>query len=190
MTDKLGFTLIELLIVVSIMALLTVFGLLGFQNFNKSQSLKIAAGELKANLRFAQNSALSGVASTISCSDVTRAGGLFKGYQAIFTQGDKTYKIVEKCGTPTGSGVIDGVLRTYTLPNIDGITIGSVNPFANSSPTCGGNLCILFAPVNQGVQFVPDPGESTSNATVTLHGAASGDYQIVVTKTGNIYETK
>ncbi len=185
-----GFTLIELLIVLSIIGLLAAFGLVGFANFNRGQSLKLAAQEMKANLRLAQNSALSGAAVSVGCSDVARQGGLFKGYQAVFDQNSKSYSVIEKCGSQTGSGIIDGVIRTYTLPNVDDIAIAQLSPSAPASQTCSANLCILFKPVNQGMDFVPALPDGSDAATITLKGKTSGDYRVLITKNGDIYETK
>lgn len=188
--SSLGFTLIELLIVLSIIGLLTAFGLVGFANFNRGQSLKLAAQELKTSLRFAQNSALSGVAVSVGCSDVARQGGLFKGYQVVFFQDAKSYDVIEKCGNPSGSGIIDGIKRTYTLPNVDSITFAQLSPNAPASPTCSGNLCILFKPVSQGIDFVPSLPDGSGAATITLRGQTSGDYKVIITRSGDIYETR
>ena len=186
-----GFTLIELLIVLSIISLLTVFGLIGFHNFNRGQSLKLAAQELKTNLRFAQNSALSGLTG---CSDPVTSGGLFQGYQAIFTKDKTTYQIAEKCAGGTATPVV----RSYNLPALDLVKIAGFTPSgsapAASCQTAGQgvtdeNLCVTFLPVNQGVSFYSSDAAAVL-VTITLRSQTSGDYQVVVTKTGDIYEKK
>lgn len=83
-----GFTLIELMVVISIIALLAGGGVAAFSSFNKTQTLKAAANDLKNNLRLAQSKALS-QEKPAGCS-------CLNGYQV--TIAPSSYSIQAFCG--------------------------------------------------------------------------------------------
>ena len=86
-----GYTLIELLIVFSIIGILLGIGIVSYNDFNKRQTLKGAALNLKNDLRAAQNKALAGE-KPAGCGTNSLAGHRLK-----FTDGSN-YKIVAVCG--------------------------------------------------------------------------------------------
>jgi len=58
---KKGFTLIEVLLTMMILASLSALTFAGFSSISKGQLLKDATGQVKSNLRYIQNQAVSGV---------------------------------------------------------------------------------------------------------------------------------
>ena len=97
-----GFTLIELVLVFGIIFTVTGLSFAGFQDISKVQFLKDAALELKSNLRYAQNLAISGV-KPAGCS------GDLIGYKVAFRQYDNLYFISARCS------LSDGPVKVYKL---------------------------------------------------------------------------
>jgi len=98
-----GYSLIELLVVMAIIAILAMFGIAAYQQFNKTQTLRQAAMTVKNDLRKAQTRAMaSEKPPTSSCT-------ILDGYQVTFT--DSSYQVQAKC-SPTSPGVP----TSYNLP--------------------------------------------------------------------------
>jgi len=99
--QNLGFTLIELMVTISIIAILAGLGTARYINFNKTQTLKSVANDLKNNLRLAQNKALV----------QEKPGGCvnFEGYRVNTT----SYSLVALCnGAELGSS-----RKYFSLPS-------------------------------------------------------------------------
>lgn len=100
----LGFSLIEIIVVVGIMASLTGFILVSYNNFNTNQKLKQAVKTLRSDLRFVQTRAYSGLKpSGVVCENLV-------GYRLSFTSTSYSYQAVcfpDVAVTPT----------TINLPN-------------------------------------------------------------------------
>lgn len=103
--SKLGFTLIELLVAVSIITIFFSLGMAQYVKFNRQQILKQAALELKTNLIYAQNMALSGKKKCL---------GGFDGILAEFDGANEEYTISSSCNQG-GSVVLIGS-GPYELP--------------------------------------------------------------------------
>ncbi len=83
-----GFSLIEIIVVVGIMASVTGFILVSYNNFNTNQKLKQAAKTLRSDLRFVQTRAYSGLKpSGVVCTNIV-------GYQLSFTATTYSYQAV------------------------------------------------------------------------------------------------
>lgn len=122
-----GFSLIELLISITIFGILVGIGMASYNEFNKTQTLKQAALNLKNDLRVAQNKALSGEKTTCAQLD---------GYRVTFSnpQPDQgQYVLAAACAG--GSSV-----------NVDSVLLPK-NIFFNPLPSS-----LLFKVLGQGVQ--------------------------------------
>jgi len=162
-----GYTLIELLVVVAIISLFFFLALAAYQSFNKSQALITAAHEVKSALRDAQNRAMSGEKD---CSTLELSGWKF-----TWVASGLTYSLQSCC--PGGCGPVACVcspattLKTYKLPNVDGIT------FYNSGQ-------VFFKPVN-GLAEIPAVGSE-----LCLKSNSNTSYKISVSTSGGISEEK
>jgi prepilin-type N-terminal cleavage/methylation domain-containing protein len=128
-----GYTLVEVLVVLSIMAVLFASGYSNYRDFSRRQAITNTSKSLQADLRLAQQTALSGNLPTDSaCNGVNRLEGyLFNVVSAT------TYEIKAKCTGGTAAPV-----KTVTLT--PGITIAV--PFPAPNP-------ILFKVLGQGTNI-------------------------------------
>lgn len=105
-----GYSLIELLVVMAIIAILAVFGIAAYQQFNKTQTLRQAAMTVKNDLRKAQTRAMASEKPTTGCTALD-------GYKVSFTSAN-TYQIQAKCsnglGSPTDYSLPTGINFTFT----------------------------------------------------------------------------
>ncbi|MBI4999387.1 type II secretion system protein [Candidatus Gottesmanbacteria bacterium] len=101
-----GYTLIELLIVFSIIGILLGMGVVAYNDFNKRQTLKGAALNLKNDLRQAQNKALAG--------EKTCTGSL-DGYEVSFSS--TSYNFRAKCGTNYGTAITTFLPTNVSIAN-------------------------------------------------------------------------
>lgn len=99
---KKGFTLIEILTATSIMTLLFGIGMIRYNEFNQTQTLKQTALKLKNDLRMVQNKALAGEKPALGCT-------VLDGYKVTFTA--TTYQYQATC-----SPAALGPATTYSLP--------------------------------------------------------------------------
>lgn len=91
--NRLGYTLIEILIGMSIIGLIFNFGYISYRDFARRQSLLSSARRLKADLRLAQEQALSGKKpSSIACS----GEGSLNGYD-FYVDSATSYIIQANC---------------------------------------------------------------------------------------------
>lgn len=169
---KSGFSLIELLVVMLIMGVLLTIGLTSYNNYAKSQMVRNAALELKNDLRFAQNQALSGVKYE-SCGSNPMVG-----WYVRLVVGASNYTINVRCSGTTGI-----IKKTVKLP--DGVTVKSISAGQD----------IMFKPLS-GVVFTsnanvdsPTPVPGVTSVYVDLT-SGSIDFRVTVIDTGEVYETK
>lgn len=102
--NRLGYTLIEILVGMSIIGLIFSFGYISYRDFARRQSLLGSARRLKADLRLAQEHALSGKKpSSVACS----AEGSLNGYD-FYVDSTTSYVIQANC---TGGLVDDKVVE-------------------------------------------------------------------------------
>lgn len=103
--NELGYTLIEILVGVSIISLIFSFGYISYRDFARRQSLLGNARSLKADLRLAQEQALSGKKpSSVACS----GEGTLIGYD-FYLDSATSYVIQANC---TGGLVDDKTVET------------------------------------------------------------------------------
>ena len=125
-----GFSLIELMIVVSLMGLLFVAGVANYRSFARRKILDSAVNLIRADLKLAQTSALSGVKPmTAECDSPNRLSG----YALTFTS-STTYQIEAYC-TGSASPVVSKSVTTE-LPNA-GVSVATVRDSCSvvGSPT-------------------------------------------------------
>ena len=103
-----GFTLIELLLVIAVGAILFTVGLARYNDFNKRQTVKQAAFNLRNDLQSAKTKAFTGNKS--SCATLDR-------YRVSFTANN--YQTNAVCVSPAGSGT------TTTVPLPAGVSISN-----------------------------------------------------------------
>ena len=154
-----GYTFIEILVGLSVVGLIFSFGFVSFREFSRRQSLIVAASNLKGELRFAQERALSGQKpDEVSCNDPNS----LEGYN---------FRVVDP-----GSFAIEAVcsggnveVKTITLSGDLAISAPSPNP-------------ILFKVLGHGTNI----GAGLSG-TITLTQVDSGATQdVVVSSSGEI----
>lgn len=196
---KLGFSLIELLIVIAIFGLTVSLVTAAFITFDRNQKLRNAALQLKSDLRQAQNKALSGDKGSGSavCPSTSTLGGWYIQISTDPSSGNNgKYTLVGDCRT--GAADSSFAAQTFLLPG--GVTVSTTNLGAIS------NVAVFFQPLTSGVTFhnaglVPPFFDSSGNLvnqlgaggvlTITLTSAmGSGTYQVVVSSSGEINESK
>ncbi len=104
-TNRSGYTLIEILVGMSIIGLIFSFGYISYRDFARRQSLLGNARNLRADLRLAQEQAMSGKKpSSVACS----GEGSLVGYD-FYLDSATSYVIQANC---TGGLVNDKVVET------------------------------------------------------------------------------
>ena len=104
-TNRSGYTLIEILVSMSIIGLIFNFGYISYRDFARRQSLLGNARNLRADLRLAQEQAMSGKKpSSVACS----GEGSLVGYD-FYLDSATSYVIQANC---TGGLVDDKVVET------------------------------------------------------------------------------
>ena len=151
-----GYTLIELLVGLSVIGLIFSFGYVNFRDFSRRQALDSAARDLKGQLRFTQERALSGQKPPNSnCDSPNRLDG----YNFNIAS-NSNYTVEAQC-----SGGV-AVIRNINLSENVTISIPSPNP-------------ILFKVLGQG-NNIPDG----TSITLTLTQVESGNTQDITIGSG------
>ncbi len=195
---KRGFSLIELLIVVAIFGLTVSLVTAAFITFDRNQKLRNAALQLKSDLRQAQNKALSGDkgSGSATCPSTATLGGWYIQINTDPTGGNNgKYTLAGDC--KTGASDSSFAAKTTFLPG--GVTVSTTSLGAIAS------VDIFFRPLSSGVTFhnaslSPPFFDSSGNLvnqvgagsalTITLSAATGGTYQVVVSSSGEINESK
>lgn len=154
-----AFTLIEILIGLTIIGLIFSFGFANFRDFSRRQALLGEKRKVAADLRLAQEQALSGnKPSNLSCSSPDVLNGF-----TFYVVDNSSYKIQADC---SGGAPVD--VKSVDLVSGVTISIPSPNP-------------VLFKSLGQGTN-IQSPG-----LTLTLTQTETGATQTVsVTSTGEI----
>lgn len=177
-----GFTLIELLIVISIMAILTVAAIPGFNEYNRNQKINDAASNLQSVIRQVQNNAQTGTV----CSNGSKAT-----YWYIDLPFNGTnYSVGANCETGTQT------LSQATLPADVIISDISIYP-PNSTGTdgclleTGDTLKVKFNNITSNVSFIDSSDHcldnTNSNLEITLSLQGSQSKVVKIEKGGRIY---
>ena len=154
-----GYTLIELLVGLSIIGLIFSFGFVSFRDFSRRQAMESAVRDLRGQLRFTQERALSGQKpDVVSCNSPNRLDGY--NFKIV---SDSNYVVEAEC-----SGGVEQIRDIKLSANIT-ISTPSTNP-------------ILFKVIGQG-NNIP----IGTSVTITLTQIESGDTQdILVSASGDI----
>lgn len=170
-----GFTLIELLVVIGIIAVLAAIALPSLRGYARRQTVKNAAVELKSNLRLAQNRSLTGEKTCETNAYLT--GWIV----SIPENAGSSYTIYGRCSSGTTQNFSS---RTFNFPSDVTATIST-----SSTPTY-----ILFQSNAGGAKFYRDANLTNeipvTQAVLNLTTASGESYDVSVSTTGNIYETK
>lgn len=110
-----GYTLIELLVVITISVIIFSVGIAGYREFSRRQALTGVLKQVKADLRLAQQLALTGQKpSGVTCNSLD---------SYTFTSTGSTYQLIAKCINPA---VITSAIKTVDMPVNTTISTGTV----------------------------------------------------------------
>jgi len=149
-----GYTLIEMLVTLMIMGILFSVGYAGFRDFSRRQYVTNAVNQVKANLRLAQQKAISGE------KHCTNPNETLNGYLFNVTN-PSTYTIASAC---SGGDV---VINSYTIPEGVSMSVTGTNPILFRSVAQGTNLGAEGATITFSY-----PG--TSNTPIVTISASGG----------------
>lgn len=202
---RFGYSLIELLIVIAIFGITISLVTASYLTFERNQRFKNAALQLKSDIRYAQNLAVTGEkgadSEPICPKDTAHALG---GWYLRLTQPNATsYELSGMCLTKDASGNITGqsIFGTKTLILPRGVRVSGISS--------GPSTSIFFQPLGQDAIFTTTTPSSVSPSTffnadgtwrastssapltITLNStSASGTYNVIVQSTGEVNETK
>ena len=155
-----GYTLIELLVGLSIIGLIFSFGFVNFRDFSRRQALDSAVRDIRGQLRFTQERALSGQKpDDSSCNSPNR----LEGYNfSVVT--NSNYVVEAKC-----SG---GAVQIRDINLVENITIStpSTNPILFKVIGQGNNI-----PIGTSITITITQVESGDTRDITI--SASGEIQ-------------
>lgn len=157
-----GFTLIELLVLISLFALISGAITVSYLSFERRQRLKNAVEQVKVDLRWMQNNALTGnkgIGSGVCSSTERLAGWVF-----YANEGDDHYERNLVCKKNDLSEYFPSSI-TVDLPN--GIIIGNIS-YWTTDFNDGDGLIVLFWPLT-GEAFFINQGRPYLNADYTLN---------------------
>lgn len=140
-----GFTLVELLVVISIMAIMSVFTFINVKDFTTEQALNKAVGDIQSLMRLAQSNATS---STLCGS----SGGVT--WTVRFNSDQSTLDII--CGSN------NTLYRTLTLQNV---LIASIK-----TSSCISSLSLPVSFTYSALKGVPDVTDSSGGISSTCLG--------------------
>jgi len=165
-----GFTLIELIVAVTIMAVLSSFGIAGFINYGQTQSLNSATQDFVTALQSAKAATASQVKPS-SCAST----GTFEGYQITISTASNTnsYTIGPVCG-----GIYDTLSsRTTILPANGNISFSNITTAKITFHPITGTAS--FEPVSTNNYFDTILRESQSGSTKTVRIYSDGRINVL-----------
>lgn len=144
-----GYSLVEVLIAISIMVALFTLGFTNYRDFSRRQSLQNAAGKIQADLRLAQEMALSGQKPTDSnCTGTNSLNGYF--FNVINTS---TYEIRASC---TGVNPPPATKTVNTQSDVQISLVVGTNPIlfkvlgsGNNIDAAGAQITLLQGSTNR-----------------------------------------
>ena len=195
---RLGYSLIELLVVIAIFGITISLVTASYLTFERNQRFKNAALQLKNDIRYAQNQALTGVMGVDVndlCPEATRELG---GWYLSLTTGLSAYQLNGVCLQKDANGniVSQTIFGAKTINFPKGVKVSAIS---------GGASNILFQPLGKDVTFHTSGTPPFFNADGTLRSqvsiglpltisldssSASGTYNVVVQSTGEVNENK
>lgn len=195
-----GYSLIELLIVIAIFGITISLVTASYLTFERNQRFKNAALQLKNDIRYAQNQALSGMKGA-GVGDFCDTDKTLGGWYVYLAVGATSYEMRGVCFTEdSDTGEISNEstfgLKTIGLPRgvqICGLSTGLptnvlFQPLGNDALFYNANSTPLFFDT---VTDTIKPSLGDNELTVSLNSAlASGTYNVVVQKTGEVNENK
>lgn len=201
-----GYSLIELMIVISIFGITISLITASYLTFERNQKFRNGALQLKSDVRFAQNKALSGDKSATACSGDPNST-LIGWYITVSNLVPAKYSIYSDCKT---AGVETKDLLTSTLELPKGVTICEVK--AGGASLSNQYAYVLFQPLSSSASFYSSvlpttyppfadannvllPGLSASSLTISFVNQGTvcntpGTYQVVIQSTGQVNEIR
>ncbi|MDO8529623.1 MAG: type II secretion system protein [bacterium] len=162
MKNRKGSTLIELLVVVAIISIMTAVTIVSLQGGKTEKELEIAAREMVADIREAQNNALTGKNASSTCIE----------YHFLYTNKGKVYY--------TGGWPCPNIVRNIYIDKKIMIKVPNpIGPF-------GFSFSIPFGTIGN---FQPPLSGPSDVYSVELT-KNSKSYFICVTQAGSVYEKK
>lgn len=198
---KAAYTLIELMIVVSLIGLAIGLITVSYLTFERRQRVRNAALELKDNIKYAQNKALSGDKGFGGeVQDFCSESEVLAGWYVRILSGAETYSIAGDCVNPAAATKPERKFgeKIYKLPK--DVSIVGLN--------AGDEATILFRPLSEkatfhvlgelgAVDFLDDGGAlqpelplTPNKVIVELKGPSPYRYQVTVLPTGQVSENK
>jgi prepilin-type N-terminal cleavage/methylation domain-containing protein len=172
-----GFTILELLIVISIIGIIFIVAIPGFNYFSREQGLRDEAKKIESNIRLAQNNALSGLNL---CPD----GYINEGWFIRFDSA-RSYTIGPECAV----GIEDNATTLPTPPLTsfstgDEISILGIRCGTQYSNPPSVNAKILFRNVSGAVEIsdMLEGCENASYAVITLR--STSDVEVILERSG------
>ncbi len=150
-----GFTLIELLIVISIFGITASLITASYLTFERNQRLKAAAQQIKTDVRFTQNKALTGdkgQSNDVASCTALPGGGTLVGYYISFSSDvseNLSYTSAGDCLKKTDSSEYEFNISARSLSK--GVQIKAIT--YGSSAVDRQNVAILFEPLKHDVTF-------------------------------------
>lgn len=195
-----GYTLIELLLVIAIFGITISLVTASYLTFERNQRFRNAALQIKGDLRYAQNKALSGDKSSVKC---TIDGYTLAGWYVRFNTGDPTsYYLNSDCKNTSGVEEPDAPVRV-DMPA--GVEICEIKAGSNIRT----DVNVFFQPISVVGTFhlvsLPTPPffDASGNLKVSensplsvylkLSNGVCGDpdtYQVIIESTGEINEVR
>jgi len=168
-----GFTLIELLVVVAIIGILTSIAVTSFNSFSRNQTVKIAAADLKSQVRLSKTNSSSGKKAEACRVDNLKSDGSASsdlkddytliGHFLTFTVADGTYTGGQRCAASSAVPAFIAALGTTPPILADSFTkklsqatlVQEIRLYDDSGPACatlgGGTVATVeFLTVNEG----------------------------------------
>ena len=164
-----GFTIIELLVVISLLGITTTLVSAAYLSFERRERVKTAALDLKSNLRFAQNKALTGDKGIPGSGEECAYGNTLVGWFVRLDTTGSSYEIVGTCQSSPGAET-EFFRNTVRLPK--GVSLTQISYAGASQPNLSlSGVNILFRPIDRGVySFYPSPTPPFINADGNLNG--------------------
>lgn len=155
-----GYTLIELLVVIAIFGITISIITASYVTFERNSRFRNASTQLKNDIRFVQNKALSGDKSANAC---LQQGAVLAGWFISVASGS-SYTVNSDCRNSAGEEVID-LVKTVQLPR--NVTICAISNITGSS-----GLNVFYQPIS------PTAYAFTNQATPPFFNTGTANFKV------------